>query len=493
MTRLNSFLVVVLCVLAALVFALSALPARAQLSGRQQTPVGNGSPSDNLDNWEVIGVAIRHRETGEVRVLPLTVLVVPTPTDAPPTATLTPSATPSPTLTPTPTPTPTSTNTSTATPADVPTQELTPPGPPTPGFEKLCVLKTGSFGIRVRSTPSLTGAIKDIIPAGSVITVDSFVVSENYLWAHIFDGWMVTAEISPFSWWVYGIEGTELCEDVSGYPTDKPLPTIIAGTDWGVWVGQGADTLELIEFGKTLKAAGITPAATVMGNAEYANNLSAAGFRVAFRPYGAGYYDCPDANMNPVTAAQQRWNMALSLSKNVSYRWLVLNNECEAGWSVWWYKTYLAETLRLAEASGKGRGLVPHVFGAGSPELSWFGILQPELVKLRDLGGGFGWNSYPVKADAKLCSDDPYVTWTTYRYKRFSLPEGLPIVITEFASGWGASVPDFNDIRCYTEQVEGWPIIFATAWYNATPLHPWEAATLKGSLSQLAAALVPVP
>lgn len=150
---------------------------------------------------------------------------------------------------------------------------------------------------------------------------------------------------------------------------------------------------------------------------------------------------------------------------------------------MWWYKSYLSETLRLAE---KDRiKVIPNIFNSGAPDLSWFGILYPEHQRLRDIGGLFGYNSYPVREGMNLCSNDDYATWTTFRYERFSLPWGLGIYVAEFARSWGEMEPDFNDVECYVKRVDG-DFRVITKWYVATPLYPWEMATIRGKLNQLA-------
>lgn len=150
---------------------------------------------------------------------------------------------------------------------------------------------------------------------------------------------------------------------------------------------------------------------------------------------------------------------------------------------MWWYKSYLSETLRLAE---KDRiKVIPNIFNSGAPDLSWFGILYPEHQRLRDIGGLFGYNSYPVREGMNLCSNDDYATWTTFRYERFSLPGGLGIYVAEFARSWGEMEPDFNDVECYVKRVDG-DFRVITKWYVATPLYPWEMATIRGKLNQLA-------
>lgn len=482
MRRLNSILTASLCVLSVLVVTLPVFQASAQLPGRGGTPT-----PDNLDEWEVIGIAIRHRETGEVRVLPFAALVVPTATNAPPTPTATPSATPSamPTATATLTPTPTL-------PPDMatPTPEVGTPIPTEPPETgKYCLVQiVATNPVNVRVWPE-AGRMDNYAYAddgtrmrfqpgymAQVVTVWQS-PDGNEKWGLATEGWFAMEYFGA----VYGREITPTPTDA--VPCEDLPPSTYERTAWGVWVGQGANTTELVLAGEELKAAGIQPAATVYGYTDIANTLSSNGWTVAYRPF---YGDCMDQDIDPVVSARQRWADALRLAAGVEWDWLVLNNECTS-LDVWWYKAYLSETVRLMEMTGV-RGIVPHVFASGFPELSWFGILQPELARLADAGGAFGINTYPVREGMALCSDDPYNDWTTYRYRMFALPDDLPIMITEFARSWGEAPPDFADIGCFVRRIDGWPVVFAAAWYDAVPLSPWQAASLRGKLDALAAA-----
>ncbi|NDJ78731.1 MAG: hypothetical protein GYB65_20975, partial [Chloroflexi bacterium] len=256
-----------------------------------------------------------------------------------------------------------------------------------------------------------------------------------------------------------------------------PLPTA-----WGVWVGPGASVDELLAFGRQLQASGRRPAATVYGNNDAANVLYDDGWLVAWRPW---YGDCPNTLLPAEAEATRRWFEAVSQAAYVRYHYLVLNNECL--WpDVDYYRRYLDQTLDLAVAYGMGGGLVPHVAGAGAYELNWYPVLYEAHARLAAVGGAYGTNLYPVNEDGPLCEKTSQTQWTTYRYELYRplLPSDLPLVVTEFARGWGASPPDWADIACFVHKTDG-DFAFATAWYAALPLMPWADATLLGQLASL--------
>jgi len=231
--QLNSGLAVLLVALVLSVLALASLPARAQ--DRSSTPAGNATPAPVLDDggWITLGnwTVQWQPSTGLLRLLPL---ASPTPDAPSATPTATPTAPPSatPTLTPTASATPTATNTPGQGEPPTPTPETGEPPPTftvTPGPEKACVLKNNASVTNIRSAPT-TGAnnIVNKWQPGAESVFTAFTTAEGYLWGRLPEGWAVVR--SGDEWWVYGTQGSELCNEVPGWPVGlAPPPAIVQG------------------------------------------------------------------------------------------------------------------------------------------------------------------------------------------------------------------------------------------------------------------------
>lgn len=367
-----------------------------------------------------------------------------------------PSFTPSPTLTPPPTNTP-----KPDTPATV-----------TPDAYPKCWGRVTAGPLNVRATPGGT-PILGTAAEGDILGLESRTASaDGRLWYQIY--WTPDQIGYVYASLVAIGEGAH-CD---------------FGTAWGVWVGPGADRAELLRFGQTLRAAGIQPAATVYGEPETATQLYSDGWIVAYRPWVG---DCPDTTIPPEVSARTWWAHIAS-ARGVLWTYLSASNEC--GWpSMAYLRDWIIELDACAQAAGVDH-LIPTVFSSGSPDLDWLPGLYPALERIRDHGGCFGLNQYPVPqalgmSDMALDDLNAWTSYTTYRYMRLValLPPGLPICVTEAARSGGERPPDWDDITAYVQRVNG-SLRFVTLWYDAMPIQPWPAATLRGQLDGLAAAIV---
>lgn len=375
------------------------------------------------------------------------------------------------------------TPTPTHTPEITPTQEVTTLPIPTATAiaVKNCQLKASQV-INIRSGPGTSYSKVGTIDSNSVLTISEVTQGEGYLWAHHQTGW--SAIRSGSAWWTYGIEGSsEVCSDVTGWPAGllPPDPVVVSPrqTAWGVWVGPGANRDELLQMGRDLQAVGIIPAATVYCEPATATLLYDYGWLVIYRPCVG---DCPDMTLNALESARSWWQVITPALVGVRFSWLSASNECI--WpSVSWLVQWIGELDRLAAAGGVKR-LIPAVYGAGAPELDWVPTLIRAYANTRTQIA-WGINSYPVEPNTALCSENSYTSWTTWRLFRYKhLLPGVPIFITEFAAGWGATTPDFSQIACYHSKMDG-IVNAATVWYDAIPLTPWQSASLIGQLEAL--------
>lgn len=441
MTRLNSILAVALCILAALVFALSALPVRAQLPGRQQTPVGNGSP-DDIDDWEVIGVAIRHRETGEVRVLPFPALVAPTPTDAPPTVapTHTPTPTPSPTLTPSATPsrTPTATPTATSTPGQgeppTPTEETTPQPSPPPSTDipRVCEGGVAVSVLNVRSDHSTSAGVLSKLYIGERVTIERMYVIEDARreWAYVRHadtnraGWVASyftlADGTVERYLVWDDE-SEWCyppempvEWAGPPPISTPLPV---RNPIGLHMIWGTDTRAVLDdYLQPLAAAGLCPSTMkALDLMEYIIPRVKAvcpETRVVYRTIICGDY--PGFDQSPEAAADAFYLCAKG-------RWLLSGADAyepmnESPAPAAWKARF---SLRLLELGTRdGLSLVVPGDGPGSPEIadyaSEYTKLYAYILAHPDAGHAISTHAYGLD---RYLSDSGL--WLGFRHRLF--------------------------------------------------------------------------
>lgn len=433
------------------------LLAGTGFAGGDLTP----TPTAYLDNdWEVMGIAQRHRQTGEIRIVPLAGLVVETPPATAPTAT--PTATPD--ITPTPTPEETV----------LPTL---PPSTPMPPPDEFACFGASRSNMNIRAGPGISYDKVGLLPAGEKV----YVLQVVYPSALSDDEWVSILRSNGERGWVaayysdspyFDYETSEACYELR-FPA----------TAWGVWAGPGAFYDELTAFGETLVAAGVRPAVTVYGDGTLATSLTERGWLVAYRPFIG---DCP-VFTEPAWANAREWFLrALAASRTVRYSWLVVCNEPVFP-SVQYAHDWIAEIVRQANAQRIPR-VVPVVWATGHPEIG-------DILYLLDAYDSewskvcWGANLYPALFSTPLDALTEYTSWTTYRPLRYLHMLDVPLCVTEFARSTGGDPPVFSEYRNFVARYEG-HIAWATAWYDAMPLGNWPDATLRGRLAQLAPALL---
>jgi hypothetical protein len=301
------------------------------------------------------------------------------------TPTATPSATPSATVTPTPTATSTPTVTPSSTPGQgeppTPTPETVEPPPTftvTPVPSKVCVIKTGAFGINERSDHSTSAPRLGSIPAGSVVTIEEFWQGTPYLWARSAIGWFVVREDS--TWWVYGLEGTDLCDAVPGWPAGlAPPPAIVANPLTG-------DTLAGLHFAwysdharaaQTAPLVGLAKCLTLTGS--MCDTMRAANPRLVtiYRDYRS---ECPTRDQVYTDAAGYYARLRALWQDAPGYDYYELQNECSGLSGQEDYAALAQFSIEVAtRAAADGYCVLALSSYPGSPEISEFVQLEPYL------------------------------------------------------------------------------------------------------------------
>lgn len=302
---------------------------------------------------------------------------------------------------PTSTPVPTVTNTPTATKTPTPTNTLVSTNePPTPTPEitvlpptftftpepKECVIKVGASAINER-TDHYTTAPKTStspIPTNSIVTVEEFwqeAVNPTYLWGKNAFGWFVVGQWNNdvISWWVYGIStGTELCDEVPGWPSGlAPPPAIVANPLTG-------DTLAGIHFAwfsdhnkaaQTAPYIGIVKCLTLSGTmCETVRNNNSDAVTV-FRDIRS---ECPSIEQiyNDPDGYYDRLNALWSEHPNYDYYEFM--NECSGLRGTDDFAALAQFSIRVAErAADDGKCILALSSYPGSPELDEFIQLVP--------------------------------------------------------------------------------------------------------------------
>lgn len=424
-----------LCLLFAV--ALIAAPAR----------VGLALPAARTDA-RIVRIEVVYEDGSVAVFVPESPSVTPTPTPRPATATPTPP--------PTNTPRPSVTPEATRTPLPFPT--------PTPELGRCWGTVTAST-LRVRD--AVWGGILGTVTGGDILTLEERQQDTASIWWYRI-------------YWLPGVPGW-----VSGQYVARGEGSYCEwdGTAWGIWAGPGASLDELLAFGRTLQAAGITPAATVYGARDLVNPLHDAGFVVAYRPWIS---DCGDYLLPPEVRALVRVGAAAQDAQGLRYDWLVLENECVYQ-DMEYVAAYVSEVGREAARRGIPQ-VVPLVWYSGAPELADV----PALVAAYDVPGvtlAWGANLYPVTSGVAL-DDLGRGAWTTYRPLMYLDQLGdIPLVITEMARGDGSEPPVFSEytgfVRAYNNRAA-----FATAWYLANDLGHWPRANLRGRAGELAQTII---
>lgn len=406
-------------------------PPKGALPGRQAVTSTPGATG-----WRITGgIEMRRLEDGTWR-LDLDLWLRPQDgspenvTPQPPTATRTP--TPSPTLTPTNTPLPAS---------PTPTQEqstLPPTFTLTPAPVKTCVIKTGAFAINERSEPRTTAPRIDVIPAGSVVTLSRFTQGEGYLWGQTAFGWMVVRQGG--TWWVYGLEGTELCDQVPGWPEGLAPPPAIVANPIGLHMIWGTDTRAVLnDYLTPLAAAGLCPTSMkALDLVEYIIpqiKRICPQTRVIYRTIICGDY--PRWDQSPEVAAEQFYNCARG-------RWLLSGADAyevinESPAPTAWKARFSLRVLELGTRDGLS--LIVPGDGPGNPEVADYANEYAKLYAyiLAHPSAGHAISTHAYGIDRYLSDSGP---WLGFRHRLFyeamrgqvADAARVPVYLTEIGS-----------------------------------------------------------
>lgn len=401
----------------------------------------------------------------------------------PPTAT--PSVTPPPTNTPRPT--------DTVTPAiePTPTPEIIPatPGPietPTP----ICAVKLGENGIRLRAAPTTGAAILDVLGYGTVQTVYEWQLAGGYLWARNTRGWFATYQTS---WWVYGVEQTEACVDVPGWPEGWTPPAALVSTDLvrvGFKATPGASADVLIDFARRLPD-GVGAVVFVVQDTELATRLHAAGIYTVFVPWSQWPGDCPSVSMAPATSANNRIRYVEQQLGAAVFDAVVLSNECHWPDATWYAAWAMAA---MDECDARGWVCAPTVWNPGAPDLNWLPELDTMHCELARRGHYYGANIYPYWPVDLLTRtlDTAYTTWR-HEIIQDRMQCAPSWMVTELAPDGGGWLPDVAGTAAYIRATAG-KFGFVGAWYYAggNRLPGWPDAAWSAADVMLLAGLVEV-
>ncbi len=285
----------------------------------------------------------------------------------PPSATPSPTNTPSPTVTPSRTPTPTNTPILPEWPSPTPdnSQLTVTPATPVPG--KQCDLKA-KLAVRVRSTPSTSGAIVGTVGQGANIMALEFRAVGSYLWARHGDGrWSAVYNYGDKSWWFDVYESAEVCQDVPGWDTSISLPSPIAREiQVGLHVLVGANAAPIMA---TLGSWGLIKCLSSSWNICEQAKAAKPGIVTVYRTLTLG--DCPGNWDSP----DSWWFLQRQSWVGINADYYEFMNECIADWS-----QMSAFAIRMMElAAADGRCLLLFSFAPGNPAtLDWL-KLKPAL------------------------------------------------------------------------------------------------------------------
>lgn len=456
---------------------------------------GRGVTAQSVgDEWEVYGVAIWKADDHTQRsIVPLAGALAATPIPATPV----PSATHTPSLTPPPTNTPRATATNTLTPTDTPipspTQE--PPIPTatgTPGPGKACELKNGATATRIRNAPSLTASITGSWAAAEMRTFTAFAVADGYLWGHHAGGWSVVAKVgTPYDWWVYGVEHSEVCQDVSGWPAGvQPPAAMVRIPALGFHAVPGANGGEMqVAFGG-LRAAGFPFAVKAVNEDALCRMAVDAGGECIFRSVHPS--DCPNVDAPDAALEARRYLQYLS-----PYVYGVLAfatrieivNECryDPGDMAFW-NGFNIEALRLAR-EWHWPPLVVMTHGPGSPQPAEIAALGPTFQAMRQYGACLGVHAYTPGEGVGLADS---TIWLGYRHRlthALMVTAGygdIPLCITEAARDWGGSAVDEDDFARWYAAIRGDSYVEMVALWTAGSTSQWPLANLNGHMIEIA-------
>jgi hypothetical protein len=297
-----------------------------------------------------------------------------------PTVTSTPTVTNTSTFTPTATSTSTLTNTPVVTDEPpTPTQEVTelPPTFTETPVPKMCVLKNDNNVTNIRIGPGTNYArITEQWSYGEEARFDEFFVGETYMWGHMELGWVVVR--SGTSWWVYGTEGTELCDEVSGWPAGlDPPDRIVANpltgaTRPGIHFAWFSDRARVAQ---TAPYIGIVKCLTLSGTmCETARNHNSDMVTV-FRDVRS---ECPSREQIYTDPDGYYERLKTLWSEHPNYDYYEIMNECSGLRGADDFAALAQFSIRVAErAADDGRCILALSSYPGSPELDEFIQLVP--------------------------------------------------------------------------------------------------------------------
>jgi hypothetical protein len=115
---------------------------------------------------------------------------------------------------------------------------MTPPPTPTgaTAVPKVCEVKVNR-NINKRTGPGVTYSIVGSQAAGTNVRPIAFQVGGQYLWAQLdLRTWLVVRDMAaPGTWWVDGVDGEGVCEDVPGWPPGLGPPPAVASIPALFW------------------------------------------------------------------------------------------------------------------------------------------------------------------------------------------------------------------------------------------------------------------
>lgn len=369
-----------------------------------------------------------------------------------PTQTTQPTATLPATNTPTVTPSATAVQTEPATPTQAGTPVVTPgptnttvPATPEPTSIPAgkCWGTVNTAVLNVRSGPGTGYVVIGKVYRGDVLTFERYQVNTaGELWREIW--WDITSTGEKTQGWVLSSlvalgEGAE------------------CGTAFGVIAVQNPNMGDVQQLGKTLEAAGIQPAVTIVLDCGWSDSLYDAGWFVLCRPYAQHHNgDCPDMALDARQSARVRVANVVSWAGNARYTMLQISNEC-GGWpSASYLATWIDEVITQCEA--RGIRCVPVMWATGHLELSWLPELTPVLHRMKENGMCWGRNLYPAENSTRLSEITPYTLWTTWRYRMDRIAVGLdnwPCLIVSEAGQEDAVGVDLADSAKFAGIIDG--------------------------------------
>ena len=222
-----------------------------------------------------------------------------------------------------------------------------------------------------------TNAIKrDVIDAGSTVTVDEFWRDGVYLWGRTFQGWFVVMQWGPPNVWWVGSAGGTSCAQVSGWPVGLAPPAVL-----NPLAGAVRDGLHYSWFSDHDKAreiaplVGLTKCLTLTGSmcdTIKANNPDVV---TIFRDYRS---ECPSPDQVYYDPAGYYQRLRQLWAENPGYDYYEIMNECTGLHGDEDYAALAQFSIEVAKrAAAEGYCILILSSYPGSPEISEFLKLEP--------------------------------------------------------------------------------------------------------------------